>query len=463
MDWTTIIVACGVLLIIYCFTALLQFVVAYWGHMLGINIETDMRRLMFDHLQKLSFRFYDKHKTGHLLSRISTDLWDIGEVAHHGPEDVFIAFMTLIAAFVLMMTVHMPMALMTFLVVPGMIWLGIHFNHRMTQAFRAMYGEIAEFNARVEDNIGGIRVVQAFANESYETALFSQNNRRFRQAKLRAYWIMAWSSSSSYILMRLVTLFVLLAGAWFIVQGDLSTGEFVSFILLTNILFRPIEKINAVIDTYPKGIAGFRRFTEIMDTEPDIADDPAAVAVDQLSGDIAYHRVTFSYDDRQPVLQEINLTIQRGETIAFVGPSGAGKTTLCSLLPRFYEISGGSITIDGYDIRRVTLASLRRQIGIVQQDVFLFFGTIRENIAYGDLQASEAQIWEAAAPGWIHSIVASRARHTDRRTRSQALGRAEAAAGDCADVPEESADPDSRRSHIGTRHRDRASDSAIAG
>ncbi len=315
--------------------------------------------------------------------------------------------MTLIAAFVLMMTVHVPMALMTFIVVPGMIWLGIHFNRKMTQAFRAMYGEIAEFNARVEDNIGGIRVVQAFANEVYETTLFAQNNHRFRKAKLRAYWIMAWSSSSSYILMRLVALFVLVAGAWFIVQGDLSTGEFVSFILLTNILFRPIEKINAVIDTYPKGIAGFRRFVEIMDTEPDIADHPEAITVDRLSGNIEYRQVTFGYDDRRPVLQGIDLSIRRGETIAFVGPSGAGKTTLCSLLPRFYEVIGGQITIDGYDIRRVTLASLRRQIGIVQQDVFLFFGTIRENIAYGDLQAGEAQIWEAARRAHLDDFIRS--------------------------------------------------------
>jgi ATP-binding cassette subfamily B protein len=277
----------------------------------------------------------------------------------------------------------------------------------MTQAFRAMYGEIAEFNARVEDNIGGIRVVQAFANEVYETTLFAQNNQRFRQAKLRAYWIMAWSSSSSYILMRLVALFVLLAGAWFIVQGDLSTGEFVSFILLTNILFRPIEKINAVIDTYPKGIAGFRRFIEIMDTEPDIADHPDAITVDRLSGTIEYHRVTFGYDERRPVLQSVDLSIRRGETVAFVGPSGAGKTTLCSLLPRFYDVVGGQITIDGYDIRHVTLASLRRQIGIVQQDVFLFFGSIRENIAYGDLQASEAQIWEAAQRAHFDDFIRS--------------------------------------------------------
>jgi ATP-binding cassette subfamily B protein len=407
LNWPLILAACAGLLVVYAITAALQFIVAYWGHMLGINIETDMRRKMFNHLQKLSFRFYDNHKTGHLMSRISSDLWDIGEVAHHGPEDLFIALMTLVAAFVVMLTIHVPLALLTFVVVPGMLWLGFYFNHRMTEAFRSMYGEIAEFNARVEDNIGGMRVVQAFANEEHETRLFAQNNMRFRQAKLRAYSIMAWSSSLSYILMRLVSLFVLLSGAWFIFRGELTTGEFVGFILLTTILFRPIEKINAVIDTYPKGIAGFKRYLEIMDTAPEVADRPDAYDVERLRGAIHFHDVTFGYDPQRPVLQGINLAIQPGETVAFVGPSGAGKTTLCSLLPRFYDVDGGRITVDGYDIRDLTLTSLRRQIGIVQQDVFLFFGSIRENIAYGNLEASEPEIWAAARRAHLDEFIQS--------------------------------------------------------
>jgi ATP-binding cassette subfamily B protein len=407
LNWPVILAACAGLLVVYSLTAALQFIVAYWGHMLGINIETDMRRLMFNHLQKLSFRFYDNHKTGHLMSRISSDLWDIGEVAHHGPEDVFIALMTLVAAFVVMLTIHVQLAILTFLVVPGMIWLGLHFNHRMTQAFRKMYGEIAEFNARVEDNIGGMRVVQAFANEEHEQRLFAQNNMRFRSAKLRAYNIMAWSSSLSYILMRLVSLFVLLAGAWFIFRGELTTGEFVGFILLTTILFRPIEKINAVIDTYPKGIAGFKRYLEIMDTAPEVADRPDAIEVERLRGEIRYRDVTFGYDAGRPVLQGVNLTIRPGETVAFVGPSGAGKTTICSLLPRFYDVDDGQITVDGYDIRSLTLASLRRQIGIVQQDVFLFYGSIRENIAYGNLEASEPEIWAAARRAHLDAFIQS--------------------------------------------------------
>jgi ATP-binding cassette, subfamily B, bacterial len=407
LNWPLILAACVALLVVYCLTAVLQFVVAYWGHMLGINIETDMRRLMFNHLQKLSFRFYDNHKTGHLMSRISSDLWDIGEVAHHGPEDVFIALMTLVAAFVVMLTVHVELAILTFLVVPGMLWLGFHFNHKMTQAFRNMYGEIAEFNARVEDNIGGMRVVQAFANEEHEKRLFAHNNMRFRGAKLRAYSIMAWSSSLSYILMRLVSLFVLLAGAWYIFRGELTTGEFVGFILLTNILFRPIEKINAVIDTYPKGIAGFKRYLEVMDTEPEVVDQPGAIDVERLRGAIHYRDVTFGYDPQRPVLEGINLVIRPGETVAFVGPSGAGKTTLCSLLPRFYDVDGGQITVDGHDIRSLTLASLRRQIGIVQQDVFLFYGSIRDNIAYGNLEAGEPEIWAAARRAHLDVFIQS--------------------------------------------------------
>lgn len=395
-NWTLILAACAGLLIVYLLSAGLQFVVNYWGHMLGINIETDMRRTMFNHIQRLSFRFFDNHKTGHLISRISTDLMEIGEVAHHGPEDAFIAVMTLIGAFVVMLFIHTELALLTFLVVPVLIWLSYIFHRRMTAAFRQMYVDIADINARVEDSIGGIRVVQAFANEEHEKALFATNNRRYRQSKLRAYKIGSYSWTLSYLLTRLTSLFVLVCGAWFIFHDDLTTGDFIGFLLLLNVLFRPVEKINTVIDTYPKGIAGFRRYLEIIETEPDVTDTPDAVEVERLRGEICYRNVSFSYESQRYVLENINLTIHPGETVAFVGPSGAGKTTLCSLLPRFYDVDEGQITIDGIDIRNIKLASLRRQIGIVQQDVFLFYGSIRDNIAYGDLGATDAQIWEAA-------------------------------------------------------------------
>ena len=406
-NWALIVTACVVLLLVYSFSTFLQFVVNYWGHMLGINIETDMRRALFNHIQKLSFRFFDNNKTGHLLSRITTDLMDIGEVAHHGPEDAFIAVMTLIGAFIVMLFIHVELAVLTFLVVPILIWLSYIFHRRMTAAFRQMYKDIADINARVEDNIGGIRVVQAFANEEHEKELFATNNQRYRASKLRAYNIGSWSWSFSYFLTRVTSLFVLLCGAWFIFHDNLTTGDFIGFLLLLNVLFRPIEKINNVIETYPKGIAGFRRFLEIMETAPDVADLPGAMEVGRLRGEIRYNNVAFAYESPRFVLDEINLTVHPGETVAFVGPSGAGKTTLCSLLPRFYDVNEGSITVDGIDIRNITLASLRRQIGIVQQDVFLFFGSIRENIAYGNLQATDSEIWEAARRAHLDVFIQS--------------------------------------------------------
>ena len=404
-NWSLTLLACGALLVIYCLNAVLGFVVNYWGHMLGINIETEMRRSMFHHVQKLSFRFFDNHKTGHLMSRLSTDLMDIGELAHHGPEDVFVAIMTLIGAFAVMLWINAPLAWMTFALVPLMIWIGITFQGRMGRAFKQMFADIADFNARVENNIGGIRVVQAFANEEHEKKLFAQNNARFRLTKLLAYRIMSWSSGVSYLMTRLVSLFVMIAGAYFVFDKRLTNGEFILFLLLSGILFRPIDKINAVMELYPKGLAGFKRYLEIMDTAPDIDDAPDAIEVGRLLGEIEFRGVGFAYDNGQQVLKDIDLTIRSGETIAFVGPSGAGKTTLCSLLPRFYDVTEGQITVDGLDIRQIQLHSLRSQIGIVQQDVFLFSGTLHENIAYGDLNADEEQIWEAARRAHLKDFI----------------------------------------------------------
>lgn len=404
-NWSLTLLACFGLLVVYCINSLLNFVVNYWGHMLGINIETDMRRTLFHHFQKLSFRFFDNNKTGNLMSRISTDLMDVGELAHHGPEDIFIAVMTLLGAFGVMLWIHPTLAVMTFAVIPALIWLSLMFNRRMSRAFRRMFEDISDLNVRVENNIGGIRVVQAFANEGFEKKLFADNNSRFRATKLLAYRIMSWSLSISYMLTRIVSLFSLICGAWFVFHGQLTNGEFVGFLLLTNILFRPIDKINSVLDLYPKGFAGFRRYLEIMDTAPDVADALDAIEVGRLCGEIRYENVSFGYEAERPVLQNIDLTIRPGETIAFVGPSGAGKTTLCSLLPRFYEATGGDIFVDGQNIRGIQLESLRRQIGIVQQDVFLFSGTVRENIAYGDLDATEEEIWEAVRRAHLKEFI----------------------------------------------------------
>lgn len=395
------------LLLIYIVNAGLQVIVMYWGHMLGLKIETEMRRKAFDHLQKLSFGFFDNQKTGHLVARLTKDLEEIGEVAHHGPEDLFIAIMTLIGALVLMLGVHVPLALITAIIVPVTAILTAVYGKRMTATWHALYGRVAEFNARIEENIGGIRVVQAFANEDHERALFAENNGNYLATKLEAYKVMAASMSLSYLSMRFVQVVVMLAGAWFVVRGEMTAGGFIGFLLLVNVFFRPIDKINSIIETYPKGLAGFQRYCQFLDTRPDIADRDGAKAVERLKGAIEYCNVSFGYGAEKPVLSALDLSIKPGETIAFVGSSGAGKTTICSLLPRFYDVTGGAILIDGIDIRDMTLKSLRSNIGIVPQDVFLFAGTLRENIAYGRLDATEAEIVEAARGARLEDVIAA--------------------------------------------------------
>ncbi|MFN4010541.1 MAG: ABC transporter ATP-binding protein [Pannonibacter sp.] len=414
-----ILLAGAGLFVMYLVTGGLNAVVVYWGHMLGINIETDMRRVAFEHLQKLSFRFYDNHKTGHLIARITKDLEEIGEVAHHGPEDLFIAVMTFLGAFVLMLWVNVHLALMTGLIVPVVIWVTSRYGGQMTQNWQSIYGRIGDFNVRIEENVGGMRAVQAFANEAHEKRLFEADNQKYRSTKLHAYKIMAASLTLSYMSMRIVQLLVMLAGSYLVLRGELTYGGFVGFLLLVNVFFRPIEKINSVIETYPKGIAGFRRYLDLIGTAPDITDAPTARVAPPLKGDIRFENVSFGYSGahsdahsgahsgERPVLSHVNLEIRAGQTIAFVGPSGAGKTTLLSLLPRFYEPTQGAILVDGTDIRDYTLTSLRSQIGIVQQDVFLFGGSIRENIAYGRLGASEHEIWDAARRAHLTDLITS--------------------------------------------------------
>lgn len=404
-NWPLIILVTFILLGVYALNTALQYVVTYWGHMLGINIETDMRTTLFDHIQKLSFRYFDNTKTGHLIARITTDLQDIGELAHHGPEDIFIAVMTLVGAFILMGMIHWPLALITFIVVPIILWVATSYSGKMTITFRDLFRSLGQFNARIEDAVGGVRVVKAFANEEHERELFAVNNNRYRKHKLVAYDLMAKGISISYMLMRFVILFVMLAGTWYVIEGEISNGDFVAFILLTNVFFRPIEKINSIIELYPRGFAGFKQYLNILNTDPDIEDAADATSVDNLDGNINFDAVTFSYDENKPVLSDINLAVAAGQTVAFVGPSGAGKTTLCSLIPRFYEVSDGRITIDGIDLRQMTMASLRKQIGIVQQDVFLFAGTIGENISYGKLNASEDEIWAAAKRAQLDEFI----------------------------------------------------------
>lgn len=406
-NWSMIVSVSLGLLAFYIISTFLQYVVNYLGHMLGINIETDMRQQLFTHVQRQSFRFFDNTKTGHIMSRITNDLFDLGELAHHGPEDIFIACMTFIGAFWIMLTINVKLALIAVFMVPLLIWLITFCNLRMNKAWSNMYNDIADVNSRVEDSVSGARVVQSFTNEAFEIKRFKSNNERFRLSKLSAYKVMSFSLSGIYLMTRFFVLIVLVYGAWLSFSGELTYGELVGFILYVNVLFKPIDKISAIMELYPKGMAGFKRFLELIDTTPDVLDQEDAIEMGTLKGNIRFNHVNFHYDSSKSILQGINLEINEGETIAFVGPSGAGKTTICSLIPRFYDVTSGAISIDGIDIRSMTKKSLRSNIGIVQQDVFLFTGTIRENIAYGNLHASQEEIEDAARKAHLQEFIAS--------------------------------------------------------
>ncbi|TQR21533.1 ABC transporter ATP-binding protein [Psychrobacillus vulpis] len=406
-DWNMIVKISILLLLVYMLSTFLNYVVSYLGHKLGINIETDMRQQLFNHVQRQSFRFFDNTKTGHIMSRITNDLFDIGELAHHGPEDLFIAIMTIIGAFTIMFNINPELAIIAIIMVPFLSIVATYGNIMMNRAWKNMYGKIADVNARVEDSVSGVRVVQSFTNEKFEIARFQEDNGQFRLAKLAAYKVMAGTHSSIYMMTRLVTLVVLVVGAWFSFNDKLSYGEFVSFILFVNVLIKPVDKITALLELYPKGMAGFKRFLELIEQEPEIKDRPDAISVSHLNGDITFENVSFRYDEHKSVLEDINLSIKAGETVAFVGPSGAGKTTICSLIPRFYDVNEGAISIDGLNIQDITMNSLRSQIGIVQQDVFLFTGTIRENIAYGKKDATEQEIQDAANKAHLEDFISS--------------------------------------------------------
>ncbi|MDQ2067055.1 ABC transporter ATP-binding protein [Xinfangfangia sp. CPCC 101601] len=405
-DWSLTIAAAIGLLAIYAVNTLLMIIVIYWGHKLGIEIETEMRRRAFSHLTRLSWRWFDRARTGKLVARVTRDLEEIGEVAHHGPEDLFIAVMTFVGAFILMLTLHPVLAITTAVIVPATIWIVVIYGARMTKAWQEIYARVGHFNVRLEETVGGIRIVQAFANERHEAKLFEKDNFAYRETKLEAYSVMAKSTAIHYMGLRFVQVIVMVLGAGFVLEGSLTTGAFVGFLLLVNVFFRPLDKIAAVIDSYPRGIAGFRRYQELLATEPEISDSAEARPAPMLQGQIAFENVSFSYDESRPVLLNVSLQVRPGETVAFVGPSGAGKSTLLALLPRFYEPTRGQITVDGLPLAAMTLESLRNQVGIVSQDVFLFGTTLRENIGYGRLGASDAEILAAAEKAQLGPMIA---------------------------------------------------------
>ena len=397
---------CVILLVVYIIQTVMQYIMQYQGHVVGVRMQADMRRDVFEHLQKLPFSYFDEHKTGVIMSRIVNDLMDISEFAHHGPEDLFISIVTVLGAFIILCTVNVPLTLITFAVLPFLLFFVLKKRVAMTIAFRKNRIEIAEVNASLENSIAGIRVARAFTGETEEEKKFAQNNQRYVTVRERSYRVMAEFFSGTNLLTSLMNVVVLAGGGYCVYRGVISVGDMVAYMLFINMFVAPIKKLIQFVEMFQNAITGYVRFKELMEVEPE-KEEPNAQTLGDVHGHICFDNVTFHYDEGKEVLSNISIDFPEGKMVAIVGPSGGGKTTLCHLIPRFYELSGGSISIDGHDIREVTRASLRQKIGIVQQDVFLFTGTIFDNIAYGKLGASREEVIEAAKKANIHNYIMS--------------------------------------------------------
>ncbi len=399
----------AVLLCIYLFKAGLNYVIQYWGHIVGVRMQGDMRHDMFMHLQRLPFSFFDENKTGSIMSRIISDLQDVSELAHHGPEDLFISGIMLVGAFVMLSGINLYLSLIVFAILPFMVLFAWRMRSEMNTAFRKTREEVAEVNANVETAIAGIRVSRSYTAAPHENSKFDRANERFKLARGRAYRAMGMFSSGMALFNDFLYLSVLVAGGLFFYNGKIDTGEFAAFLLYITLFLKPVNRLVSLFEQLQEGMTGFRRFHEIMEVHDE--EDTGTVEAESLNGTIDFEDVSFRYlnsdaaDQDAKVISHLTMHIERGHTVALVGPSGGGKTTLCNLIPRFYEIDSGRITIDGTDIRELTRYALRKNIGIVQQDVFLFNGTIRENIAYGNLEASEQEIIDAAKKANIHDYV----------------------------------------------------------
>ncbi len=383
-----------------------SYIVAYWGHLLGVRIEHDMRRDIFAHLQTLPFSYYDNTKTGHIMSRIINDLRDITELAHHGPEDLFISLVMLLGSFFILLNIEWRLTLVIFAFIPIMIWFSINKKTKMSDAFRKVKGEMAEVNSQLENSISGIRVSKSFTNEDYEIEKFNRGNYAFSNARRKSYKVMAEFVSGIGIISSILNLIVIFLGGYFVYNDIMDVGDLFAYTLFVNFFMQPIRRLTEFTQQLQDGMAGFERFLDVMNIEPSIVDKVDAIDLEDVRGQIEFKDVSFRYEeDEETVLSNINLTIEEGKTVALVGPSGAGKTTLCHLIPRFYEVNNGKILIDGIDIQDIKLKSLRKNIGLVQQDVFLFTGTIRENILYGNPSASEEEIIQAAKRASIHDFI----------------------------------------------------------
>ena len=401
-----LIIKIGVLLLgLYIIQYGCNYFITAWGHIMGARMEYDMRNDIFNHLQKLSFTFYDNNKTGHLMSRIINDLFDISELAHHGPEEIFISVIKIIGSFIILLGVDWKLTLIVFAFIPLIIYFAYFYNKKMRSVFMRNRQKIANVNSQIEDSISGVRVVQSFSNEHLEYEKFKHGNKEFLYTKEESYSYMGKFYSGIVFFQGLIYVVTVIAGALFIKNGSIVATDLVAYLLYINTLLNPIRSLINFTEQFQKGMTGFERFLEVLDTEPDIVDRKDAIKINNVQGKIKFNNVSFKYDDNAFVLRNINLEVDPGDTIALVGPSGGGKSTICSLIPRFYETTEGCILIDGTDIRDIKLKSLRQNIGIVQQDVYLFGGSVKDNIRYGKPGATEEEIIEASKRANAHDFI----------------------------------------------------------
>lgn len=399
-----VMIWCGVLLGIYIVKMALNYFVNYVGHVVGVRMQADMRRDIFSHLQQLPFPYFDNHKTGALMSRIVNDLQEVTELAHHGPEDLFLSLMLLLGAFILMARIHIWLTLIVFACLPVLVWFSMKKRLKMAKAFTETRQQVAEINAQLENSLSGIRVTKAFTNGQYEMNAFQQKNHQFVSARSKAYQAMAEFSAGTGFIIDFLNVVVLIAGGLFYYYHKINVGDFAAFLLFVSTFLSPVKRLISFVEQFQDGMSGFKRFSEIMETNVE-TDNPDATELMHVKGHIVLENVSFAYDDNRSILSHISLDIKPGSTVALVGESGGGKTTLCHLIPRFYEITDGRILIDNQDITSVTRSSLRQNIGIVSQDVFLFTGTVYENIIYGNLLATEDQVYAAAKAAGIYDDI----------------------------------------------------------
>ena len=395
------------LLAMYILRYFCQYYITTWGHVMGARMESDMRQDLFDHYQRLSFSYYDRNNTGVMMAKLISDLFDISELAHHGPENLIISTLKIVGAFTILMFINFKMTLILIAVTLVMAVFSYRKNRKMRAIFLDNRKKIAGVNAQVQDSLSGIRVVKSFANEEIEREKFADCNGRFLTSKVSSYKLMGVFHAGNGFFQGLLYISILVSGGYFVAQGTLAASELAIYALYVGIFLNPLEVLINFTEQFQKGYSGFRRFTEVVETQPEIEDSPDARPLGRITGEIELDDVSFSYTPENPVLEHVSLTIPAGKTIALVGPSGGGKTTLCSLIPRFYDVTGGAVKIDGNDVRDVTGKSLRSAIGIVQQEVYLFGGTLRENIAYGRPGATDEEIVEAAKRANIHDFIMS--------------------------------------------------------